>query len=466
MKINILKISIIVILFSFMVNVNALIKCDEGKPGDTVNCVLETTVSGLTKNIKMDNGLTFVNCDVCDESGNYSISENEKGNFKFKINSSISETKNLNVSIAGENGIIKVKVEEAETPDEISYTVTLVPGNGQNNITQSCIVNTLNTTCNITLEELFVEGFNGWGADKNCTSGSKGNIKVNKDVTYYACYLRENTQEENADNVINDDVSLLLKSLVVKNQNEDINIGFSMRIKEYEISVPTSVERLDIEALPQQEDVNVSVSGNENLTNDINEIKITLTNNDKVSEYIIKVIKKDEIEVPLLSNLVIGGYKIDFDPNKFTYSVNIDSGINKLSVEPYVDNEMLEVETFGNSNLKNGSQIKIEVRNTETEEVSTYLINITQESNNLVIYLCVGAVLLVILIILLIIVIKKGKKNNKTKKNVNKQDSNVLVKPVSNQGNIPEVKPSVMAPPTVNNSVEKEKNNDLEVLDL
>ena len=140
------------------------------------------------------------------------------------------------------------------------------------NITQSCIVNSINSTCNITLEELSVEGFNGWGTDKNCTSGSKGNIKVNKDITYYACYKDDATDDKKNNHTT--DANLLLKSLKLKNQDEEIKIGFSMRIFSYEITVPSDIQALTVEAIAQNEDVKVNVTGHNNLSKDNNEIKI------------------------------------------------------------------------------------------------------------------------------------------------------------------------------------------------
>lgn len=465
MRTKVIKGLILGILISFTFLVNAEVKCDSGKPGDTINCSVTKTneYSGTTSRIKVDDGLTFDSCDVCNE-GNYVIAANATANFKFKIDANINESKTLNATFAGEEASIKVEVEESDDESEKTYTVTLIPGNGRANVTKSCVVNSLNTTCNVTLDDLDDANFTGWDTSKDCTEGSKGNIKVNKDITYYACY-KESTNEGN-DNTNND---LLLKSLVVKNGEEEIKIDFSIRIKEYNITVPTSVEILEVEAKAQDEDVEVQVSGNDKLDQEANKITIVLTDkNGAINEYIINVNKSDKVELPLLSNLIIGGYPIDFNPETFIYNVTIDSGIKELNIEPSIDNNDLDVKVTGNKNLKDGSQITIVVTDLEKDASSTYVIKIHQEISNLIIYVGIGAVLLIILIILLIIVVKKGNKNKKGN-NGKKEAVKKNAKVVNNKVNIPEVKPTIpVAPitdvkPVVN---EDEKSEEIEVLDF
>lgn len=467
MRVRFYKFLILCVLMCSTLVVSAEIKCAAGKPGDTVSCSVTKTNehSGTISRIKVDQGLTFDSCDVCSE-GSYVIAANTAATFKFKVDSTIKESKTLNVTFAGESGSIKVEVEESENDTEKTYTVTLIPGNNRANITKSCTVNSLNTTCNVMLDDIDDTNFAGWGTSKDCNAGSKGSIKVNKDITYYACYKNDTKEETGTNTNVNN--NLLLKSLIVKNGEEEISLDFSIRIKEYNITIPTNVESLDVEALAQDENVKVVITGNDNLDKEENKISVLLTDkDDKTNEYIINVTKSDKVELPLLSNLIIGGYTIDFKPETFIYNVSIDDGITELNIDPTVADESLDVEIIGNKDIKNSSQISIVVTDIANDASSTYVIKIEKAMSNLIIYIGIGAVLLIVLIILLIVVVKKGKKkNNKNEKpSTDKKPGKV----VNNKSNIPEVKPTIpVAPVNEVKPVNKdtEKSEEIEVLDF
>lgn len=447
-----------VLLFVLMVsvNVNATIKCGEGKPGDTVSCVLSgVEAAGNTDRIKADNGLKFVGCNICNDK-TYNLTKDQEATFNFKIDSGITESKTLNVTIAGNTGSIKVNSTTTTTttdPNVVTYTVTLVPGRNNNNITKTCTVNSLNDTCNVTLDNLEDSNFNGWGDNKNCTEGSKGNIKVNKDITYYACYT--NSSDDN----------LLLKSLVVKDGDKELDFDFSIRTREYDLIVGLDVDSLEIEAEAQSDDVEINISGNENLKEGDNKIIITLTDKDgATSTYTLNVKKEEKIEAPLLNMLSIRGYNnFNFSSDIFVYDLTIDRNIKSLIIEYETENDNQNVEIEDNENLHDGSKIKIIVTDKDTDLSSTYEINIHMESSNLIIYIIIGAALLIILIILLIIVIKKGKKKQNNDKSSKKNVKNNSVKGKKAVSTIPEVKETPVAPQA---PIDTKKKEEVETLDF
>ena len=484
-----IKYLFIVLLVSVMIDVQASVKCSDGKPGDTVSCVINNAGrGGLTSNIEVDKGLTFVSCDVC-SGDSYTIEKDTDATFKFKIADNITESKTLTASFGGETAKIKVVVENNNENDNNDnaeeentptiYSVTLVPGNGQSNKTKTCTVNSLNTSCNITLDEIDNENFTGWGKEKNCTEGEvKGSIKVNKNITYYACYKISDTENDNdsGDGDANLSTNILLETLTVKNGDEVINLGFSIRKFEYTINVPTSVETLDVIPTVKDENINVLVEGNDSLTEVENVITISLTKDGNTNKYIIYVIKKDEVLKPLLSSLTIGAYNIDFSPEKFNYNVKIDSRISSLNIVAEPEKETCERTIIGNANLKDGSKINIVVTDPETKESSTYVINIEKENTKLYLYIGISIFVLIILIILLIVVVKKGKKKNNIdngKKNntTNKNGiNNIKGQIVNSQSNIPDVTPTIPVQPVmpVNQNVveNNNSNNNIETLDL
>lgn len=464
----------LILMSIVFLNVDAKVKCEDGKPGDTVNCVINNAGrGGNIEGIKADKGLTFVSCDVCTDK-NYKIEPNKDATFKFKISEEITESKTLNVSFGGEDAKIKVVVETEDNDndedadnDATIYSVTLVPGLGQSNKTLTCTVNSLNTTCTVKLDELENTNFNGWGDSKDCTEGARGSVKVNKNITYYACYKQNDVTTES---IQNQDKTLLLKSLIVNNGDERINLGFSIRNFKYEITIPTNVESLEVLATAQNDDTKIEISGNENLTNDNNQIKVILSDDDgNTNEYVINVKKSDVAPKPLLSGLVIGGENIQFEPEKFVYNITIENGISSLLITPSVEKDEYEWSISGNENLKDGSKVSIIVKSNLSNETSTYIINISQETSNMLIYVGIGGIVLIILIILLIMVVRKGKKANRNNQNVQKTNNNLKQKGevVNNKGNIPEVKPVIPTVPT-NSTVVKEvdKNDSIETLDL
>lgn len=464
-----IKLFSIIFVFCVAINVNASIKCDAGKPGDTVNCVVTNNGSvGTIKRLKesMSEGLSFVSCDVCGET-QYTIEEGKSANFKFKIDDKISETKKLSVTIGGESATINVNVENntdnTDSDDTKVYTVTLVPGNGANK-TLTCSVNSLNTYCEVTLDTIEDENFTGWGTKKDCLNGATGSVKVNKNITYYACYKKESDTTTTTTKATSSN-ELFLKSLTIKSGDKEFDINFSIRKFEYDLIVPLDVNSLDIDAVAS-DGVSVNVSGNENLEESDNKITISLSDNDgNTSEYIINVAKNNDVELPKLSSLVIGGYNIGFSSDKFVYTLEIDNNINSLNIDYETDDELI-VDIIGNENLKNGSQIKINVTDEESDATSTYIINIEKPFNSIYIYIAIGGIVLVILIILLIIVVNKGKKkgNGKTNNGPKQVKPQIKGTKTSKMVNIPEVKPVIPTAPT--NNPNTEKKDDIEILDF
>lgn len=301
-----------------------------------------------------------------------------------------------------------------------TITITLNPNDNTNNLeTKTCTVSGNETTCYITLPKISKSTFNGWGTAKTCKEGNSGTIKVEKDMTYYACYT-DNEQT-------NETETILLKtlSLTDKDTDESIDFGtFSIKKTEYSFKVLNSVENINVSA-SADEGIVIDVVGNENLKVGENEIKITLKKGDNLTnEYILKVTRLNVGEtinnINYLKSLVVGGYTINFDKNVFVYNLTIPSDVNKLQITAEAEDETLpKPEIVGNEELKDGSVISINITD-ENNETTTYSINITKESS--VNYILIGAVAIIILliVILVILIIVKSNKKKQNLKNNNK----------------------------------------------
>ena len=299
-------------------------------------------------------------------------------------------------------------------PNTKELTIVFDPNDGSDTINKTCKITSNSSTCSVTAPENKKENFNGWGTNKSCKNGNTGTFRVEKDMTYYACYKTETTTEAVS--------TLFLDSLTVsdKDTNDTISIGtFSKRKNEYSFKVLYDVVNLDIKA-EASEDIKVEITGNEELEVGENEVLIELTKDDNKNTYKLLVTRLDEGETiddnHYLKSLVIGGYEseIKFNKNIFTYDLKIGSDVKKLelTVKPEVETDTYVVKN--NNDLVNGSKIQILVSGSN-DTTTTYTINILKDDNNIIIFVIIGLVLFLILLIIIIIIIK-----SKTKKNDNK----------------------------------------------
>lgn len=301
-----------------------------------------------------------------------------------------------------------------------TLTVTLDPNDGTSKETKTCTLTGQNTTCNVTLPVIEKENFNGWGTAKTCKEGNSGSIKVEKDITYYACYKDNVTT--NSTTTSNTQTTLYLKTLTLANKdtNEKIDIGtFSIKKMEYTLKVLNEVANIEV-TTTQDENIKVEIIGNENLNVGENQILIKLTDeNNNTNEYKIKVTRLEEgqtiTNVHFLKSLVVGGYNINFNKEQFVYSLTIPSDISRLEITPIPEEETAMIEIKGNEELIDGSLVTINVIG-EDNETTTYTIDITKEAGtNYMLLIAAGIIILLIVVLVILIIIKSNKKKQNLK---------------------------------------------------
>ncbi len=433
MKKNILAIVILFALFP-IINVNAL-SCLEGEID--VNKVENFSCSSIE-----GDKLTFKDNTNGEDYSNYFTYKVENKKATITISKSIkfdasSPNRFIKVSDGTSETVINVKnpvytttkstttTTTTTTKDVNSkeLTVTLDPNDGSEKIIKTCNVVAGNDTCSITLPKLDSVGFNGWGTASTCKEGNSGTIKVDKNITYYACYENNNNETENSP------IYLKTLSLTNKDTDEKIDFGtFSIKKTDYEFKVLYDVKNINVSATAD-ENIKIDITGNEELKVGENEIIIKLTDeNNKTNEYKLKVIRLKEGEtisnIHYLKSLVVGGYNINFAKEKLVYSLTIPNDIDSLEITAIPENDDDTYKVIGKDDLIDGSQIKIVVTGQDGEE-TTYIINITKESKtNLLLIVAVGLIILLIIILIILIIIK----SNKKKKNLNNNGPKVLDK--------------------------------------
>lgn len=111
---------------------------------------------------------------------------------------------------------------------------------------------------------------------------------------------KEDKKEEDKEQ---EEIKLQLSSLKV--ENYDLNPKFSKDIYEYGLNVENNIEKLEIQAISDDKDVIIEVSGNENLNVGENNITITIAKEKSKEKvvYTIKAIKEDK-KVENIENVI------------------------------------------------------------------------------------------------------------------------------------------------------------------
>ena len=439
MKKSVLLVFIILLIPILIVKADGDIKCNSGEIFDISSC--NENCNFQCTGIESDD-VTF---SYNDKNVDYLKLDSDKKTIKItdrniEFDPSF-EYGIINIRNGSKTGIIKIKnkayVKEEKTttttttsdPNIKTITVLFDPNNGNDVIEKTCKIASGSNTCSVTMPKLDDDEFNGWGTAKTCTNGNSGSIRVEKDTTYYACY--NNTNESDNDNLYIESLEILDNDTLDK-----IKFGnFSRKKKEYEFKVLYEVENLKINAT-YSEDIEVEITGNDNLSVGENEVIIKLTKDSETIEYKLLVTRLEEGEtinsVHYLKSLVIGGYEsqFKFDKDIFIYNLRVDKDINKLEITAKTLDEDDEYEIKNNSDLVNGSKVEIIVTG-EEDETTIYTINIIKDENdNMMIYLIIGGIVLLIIVLIILIIIRKNKiKKNKIEPQVltdEKKDIDIL----------------------------------------
>lgn len=313
-----------------------------------------------------------------------------------------------------------------------------------------------NGVCNVNLNEAGVpvrEGytFNGWGTNKNCTTtGNKNVYKAKKNTTLYACYTKEEnttttttTTTKVTTTTAKTDIKLYLKELNVEGQT----IDFSKFKTNYEIKVLYDVESIKINAEAASDGINTEYQKEVNLEVGENEIPITLSDGTNSSVYTLKVIRlkegeeiKDASNDATLKSLVLTGYDIDFNSTVTSYELTVKYNVSNIEVKATPSDENAKFVITGNSDIVNGSVIKVDVQ-AEDGTLMSYKINITKQNffQTYKTYFLIGAGVVLLILIILVIIDRKKKVKKVPKTTVVKKSSSVKQGTTNNKASNVEV---------------------------
>ncbi|MCI8443821.1 MAG: cadherin-like beta sandwich domain-containing protein [Clostridia bacterium] len=168
----------------------------------------------------------------------------------------------------------------------------------------------------------------------------------------------------------------MLKNIKIKGYNmEPI---FEMFTTEYLVTVGENVEKIEIEATPDDKNATVKVEGNTNLKLGRNkiEIKVTAENGQAKQSYFIYVTKGEDKKANAnLKEIKIKNVELApaFDKNVINYAFEYPESLEQLEIEAVPEDEETKVEIIGNEKLKEVTQtIQIKVTAKDGQTIKNY----------------------------------------------------------------------------------------------
>lgn len=206
-----------------------------------------------------------------------------------------------------------------------------------------------------------------------------------------------------------------LSSLVISDSK--ISPSFNKDTTTYNVVVPSSTKNLDIKYVTSDKNAKVSISGADNLKdNQVNVVTVTVTAEDgSVKKYTLNVTKSDETSVNKLASLDIKEGKVNFDSDKYEYTIKVGSDVKKLTIDAIPVSKDSKVEILGNSNLAKGNNVVL-IKLTDKNGFSTYYRVNVKKSNKVTLfgidvkYIIIGLLLLLLFIIWILLLLLKRKK--------------------------------------------------------
>ena len=212
------------------------------------------------------------------------------------------------------------------------------------------------------------------------TTFKEKQIQIKKEETILEKQAREEIgQDENASNSKLQNLRLSTEGMLPEFQND---------IFDYYLTVKNDVKDIEVLATVENNDARVEVTGNENLQNGLNLIKVQVTSPDKTSSstYLIKVTKTDNLESANtnLETLAIENHLLypAFDTTNTNYNVEVGNNTGQINLLAIPEDENATVEINKNDTLKGGNntiKITVTARNGFTRR--EYNINVYKRNN-------------------------------------------------------------------------------------
>lgn len=251
-------------------------------------------------------------------------------------------------------------------------------------------------------------------------SNSGESSKPNTEVQPPKNNNQNNNSNYNADNDDEDTKSdnTNLKSLKV--DVEGLSPEFDKNITEYYLIVDLTVEEVNVEAVPEDENSKTTITGNTDLQEGENTVKILVkAENGNTKTYTINITKTNDLEKvnATLKSLSVKGFNFypSFKTNIYNYNLTVNEKLTQLEILAETEIEEATYEIIGNENLKEGDNlIKVIVTAKDGETKREYKINVylsnksvEAQKTNITIAIVMLSVLSIAIVATVVLIIKK-----------------------------------------------------------
>ena len=189
--------------------------------------------------------------------------------------------------------------------------------------------------------------------------------------------VAQNPSEEKKEDKKSNDASL--KELVLSNGF----LEFNPNVFNYYVEVSHDVDKISINAIANDANASVKIPSNLSLKDGDNKFVIEVTSQDGTKkEYEINVKRLNKIlsTDSSLKNLIINGYDIDFNTEKYVYDIGeIKSSF--LKIDAIANDTNATIKIYGNESIGKNDVIVIEVK-AEDKTQTEYIIYANNISNN------------------------------------------------------------------------------------
>ena len=199
----------------------------------------------------------------------------------------------------------------------------------------------------------------------------------------------ETTLEKQAKEEVGQDINQSNSNLQnLRLSTEGMTPEFNNNIFDYYLTVKNDIKDIEVLATAENNDSQVEITGNSNLQNGLNLIKVQVTSPDKTSSntYLINVTKTDDIEAANtnLETLAIENYLLfpAFDNTVTNYNVEVGNNTEQINLLAIPEDEQATVEINKNDTLQEGNNtIKIIVTARNDYTTKEYNINVYKRNS-------------------------------------------------------------------------------------
>lgn len=170
------------------------------------------------------------------------------------------------------------------------------------------------------------------------------------------------------------------------------NINFNSDTYSYDLNVDSTINTIDVNAVPVDPNSKVEVSGNANIVDGSVIVVLVTASDGNKSSYRITIQKEAVIlsDNARLKTLEVDGYSLPFKPRTTSYQISFGGETNSLNLNYTTEDEKSTVLVEGNENLSQGGQIMITVTAEDGTKEYYYIdVLVKKKSNFLAIFFIV-----------------------------------------------------------------------------